>query len=249
MSRPRSGFSSRKLNYLRRHGCRFRDGALLDNGFRALFRRGHDHGAAIRARIYNRGFWLRNDAESMTALQSGPPDSFPISAQTGTRPIEQFMLGDLTVHMPASLLQRLDRCVDGALARGAGPVPVPPFRRLGADHPEAILKLRRGVGKYVLRQRSTMASECAGRASRASRCRSPTGSPAASTISPRYLALVRRGRWSWIRGAGASVRRARRGAADHGRMLYAIAMFSCWWIDQRQIAAGERSVPIASWAM
>jgi asparagine synthase (glutamine-hydrolysing) len=25
----------------------------------------------------------------------------------------------------------------------------------------------------------------------------------------------------------------RSGAADHGRMLYAIAMFSCWWNDQR----------------
>ena len=25
----------------------------------------------------------------------------------------------------------------------------------------------------------------------------------------------------------------RSGAADHGRMLYAIAMFSCWWKDQQ----------------
>ena len=26
----------------------------------------------------------------------------------------------------------------------------------------------------------------------------------------------------------------RRGVANHGRLLYAIAMFSCWWSDQRQ---------------
>jgi asparagine synthase (glutamine-hydrolysing) len=26
----------------------------------------------------------------------------------------------------------------------------------------------------------------------------------------------------------------RRGVANHGRLLYAIAMFSCWWQDQRQ---------------
>ena len=26
----------------------------------------------------------------------------------------------------------------------------------------------------------------------------------------------------------------RRGLANHGRLLYAIAMFSCWWNDQRQ---------------
>ena len=28
----------------------------------------------------------------------------------------------------------------------------------------------------------------------------------------------------------------RAGSADHGRMLYAIAMFSCWWTQQRQAA-------------
>jgi asparagine synthase (glutamine-hydrolysing) len=29
----------------------------------------------------------------------------------------------------------------------------------------------------------------------------------------------------------------RRGVADHGRMLYAIAMFSCWWKDQGPAAS------------
>jgi len=29
----------------------------------------------------------------------------------------------------------------------------------------------------------------------------------------------------------------RRGAADHGRILYAIAMFSCWWDQQRASSA------------
>jgi asparagine synthase (glutamine-hydrolysing) len=28
----------------------------------------------------------------------------------------------------------------------------------------------------------------------------------------------------------------RRGLANHGRLLYAIAMFGCWWNDQRQLA-------------
>ena len=40
--------------------------------------------------------------------QRGSPNTFP-SANQDFAPIEQFMLGDLTVHMPASLLQRLDR--------------------------------------------------------------------------------------------------------------------------------------------
>jgi asparagine synthase (glutamine-hydrolysing) len=32
----------------------------------------------------------------------------------------------------------------------------------------------------------------------------------------------------------------RKGAADHGRILYAIAMFSCWWNQQQAIAAPSR---------
>ena len=32
----------------------------------------------------------------------------------------------------------------------------------------------------------------------------------------------------------------RSGIADHGRMLYAIAMFSCWWKDQQPRPAAKR---------
>jgi asparagine synthase (glutamine-hydrolysing) len=32
----------------------------------------------------------------------------------------------------------------------------------------------------------------------------------------------------------------RSGAADHGRMLYAIAMFSCWWKQQQPAAAAKK---------
>ena len=32
----------------------------------------------------------------------------------------------------------------------------------------------------------------------------------------------------------------RSGTADHGRMLYAIAMFSCWWSDQQPAPAVKR---------
>jgi asparagine synthase (glutamine-hydrolysing) len=32
----------------------------------------------------------------------------------------------------------------------------------------------------------------------------------------------------------------RRGTADHGRMLYAIAMFSCWWTQQGATSSNRR---------
>jgi hypothetical protein len=34
----------------------------------------------------------------------------------------------------------------------------------------------------------------------------------------------------------------RRGLANHGRLLYALAMFSCWWKDQRQQPPASRQV-------
>jgi asparagine synthase (glutamine-hydrolysing) len=38
----------------------------------------------------------------------------------------------------------------------------------------------------------------------------------------------------------------REGRADHGRVLYAIAMFSCWWNQQRSSANSEQApVPVA----
>jgi asparagine synthase (glutamine-hydrolysing) len=37
----------------------------------------------------------------------------------------------------------------------------------------------------------------------------------------------------------------RKGASDHGRLLYAIAMFSCWWQQQReQPANAPREVAV-----
>ena len=38
----------------------------------------------------------------------------------------------------------------------------------------------------------------------------------------------------------------RRGAADHGRVLYAIAMFSCWWKQQGAVAAPDAGRAAAS---
>src|SRR5439155_27294877 len=58
---------ARKLNYLRDHALRFRDGAMLDNGFERFFAGVSITAPAIRARIYNRDFWLRHDAHSTYA--------------------------------------------------------------------------------------------------------------------------------------------------------------------------------------
>ena len=73
----------------------------------------------------------------------------------------------------------------------------------------------------------------------ASSCPSPTGSWAGSTISrARRGARRASAELGFLDRAGVEqlFDEHRRGAADHGRILYAIAMFSCWWDQQRELA-------------
>jgi hypothetical protein len=37
----------------------------------------------------------------------------------------------------------------------------------------------------------------------------------------------------------------RRGLSNHGRLLYALAMFSCWWKDQQRQPASPREPQLA----
>ena len=229
---------SRKLNYLRDHALRFRDGALLGSGFERFFAAVTITPPAVRARIYNRDVWLRHDAHS--TLEFRAQETFAGHVQPSLSSLEQFMLGDLTVHMPASLLQRLDRASMAHSLEARVPFLSHHFVDWALTMP-AELKLRRGVGKYVLRQ----------------------------AIKPWLPARTRRGpklgfqmpladwftggfsdfafeAWTSSGAAGAGFLDAveverlfddhRRGLANHGRLLYAIAMFGCWWNDQRQLS-------------
>jgi len=229
---------SRKLNYLRDHAVRFRNGALLADGFERFFAAVTITPPAVRARIYNRDFWLRHEPRSTFELRA--KEAFADHIPEHLSPMEQFMLGDLTVHMPASLLQRLDRASMAHSLEARVPFLSHHFVDWALTMP-ADLKLRGGVGKYVLRQ----------------------------AIKPWLPARTRRGpklgfqmpladwftrgfsdfafeAWNSSGAARAGfldavqVERAfdehRRGLANHGRLLYAIAMFGCWWNDQRQLA-------------
>jgi asparagine synthase (glutamine-hydrolysing) len=226
---------ARKLNYLRDHGRRFRDGALLDNGFERFFAAVTITPPAVRARIYNRDFWLRNDSDHTLAHRAA--ESFPMREQ-GLSSIEQFVLGDLTVHLPASLLQRLDRASMAHSLEARVPFVSHDFVDWALTMP-ADLKLRRGVGKYVLRQavKPWLPSK------------TPMGPklgfqmPLADWFTGGFSDFALEA-WTSSGAAKAGFLDAReverlfdehrRGLANHGRLLYAIAMFSCWWSDQRQ---------------
>ena len=226
---------TRKLNYLRDYAIRFRDGALMESGFERFFAAVTIASPAIRARIYDPDFWLRNDAD--LTITARVRDHF--LGEPGLSPVEQFMMGDLTVHMPASLLQRLDRASMAHSLEARVPFLSHRFVDWALTIPSDF-KLRRGTGKYLLR-----------------RAIEPW-LPAQAPKRPKLGFQMPLSDWfvggfndfafdawnsSGAADAGFLDRKEvaklfdehRRGAADHGRLLYALAMFSCWWKDQRGV--------------
>jgi asparagine synthase (glutamine-hydrolysing) len=232
-----SDLPARKLNYLRDHAVRFRDGAMLGNGLERFFAAVTITPPAIRSRVYSSDFQMRLD-EAGTADRTD--EFFAESEQLGLSSVEQFMLGDLTVHLPASLLQRLDRASMAHSLEARVPLLSHRFVDWALTIP-ADLKLRRGVGKYVLREAVK------------------PWLPAATRKGPKLGFQMPLADWfvggfsdfafeTWTSSGAADagfldpreVSRLfdehRRGRANHGRLLYALAMFGCWWSNQRQAA-------------
>jgi asparagine synthase (glutamine-hydrolysing) len=240
----------RKLNYLREYALRFREGALLGDGYERFFAAVTITPAAVRARIYERGFWLRQELpSSMAALAA---EYFP-DQQPGLSDLEQFMLGDLTVHMPASLLQRLDRASMAHSLEARVPFLSQGFVDWALTVPSD-LKLRNGVGKYILKR----AVEPWLPKDALKRRKLGFQMPLADWFIGGFNDFARDA-WQSSGAADAgyldshAVERLfdehRDGRANHGRLLYAIAMFSCWWKEQRQAPARTEIAPRVSQAV
>jgi asparagine synthase (glutamine-hydrolysing) len=229
---------ARKLNYLKDHAERFRRGALLNDGFERFFAAVTITSRDVRDRIYPHSYSPR-EADSLIALT----DEFFSTAQADLSHIEQFMLGDLTVHMPSSLLQRLDRASMAHSLEARVPFLSHKFVDWALTVP-ASMKLRGGVGKYVLRK----AVEPMLPAGALSRQKLGFQMPLADWFVGGFNDFARDAwRSSGVADSGILDRLGVErlfdehlaGRADHGRTLYSIAMFSCWWDDQRRAASAR----------
>jgi asparagine synthase (glutamine-hydrolysing) len=229
----------RQWNYVRQLATRFREGALKGNGYERFFLGVSISTPELRQGIYDPAFFARHEAGDTLEARAAaffPPDDRPPLSE-----IEEFMLGDLTVHMPASLLQRLDRA---SMAHSLeARVPFLSHRMVDwALTMPTEMKLRGGTGKYVLRK----AIE--------------PWFPKGMIDQPKVGFQLPLADWfmgglndfaleAWRSSGAADIglldpagvealfEEHRSGAADHGRMLYAIAMFSCWWAGQGAQAA------------
>jgi len=154
------------------------------------------------------------------------------------------MLGDLTVHLPASLCQRLDRSSMAHSLEARVPFLSHRLVEWALTMP-ADLKLRGRTGKYVLRK----AVEPWLPAGALGQRKIGFQLPFADWFMGGFSDFAREAwRSSGVADLGYLDRRGvdllfdehRRGAADHGRILYAIAMFSCWWAQQKASSAPVR---------
>jgi asparagine synthase (glutamine-hydrolysing) len=232
----------RKWNYLRQNSIRFRDAALLDSGFQRFFRGTQITSPAVRERIYSEPFRSshleENEYARLEAQYFDDPELRDLA------PLQQFILADLTVHMPGSLLNRLDRTSMAHSLEARVPFLSHKFVDWTLTMPMD-MKLRGNTGKYVLREAAK--PWLGDQVLKAPKLGFQL--PFAEWFSGGFSDFAREA-WhgSGVMESGlldpAAVESIfaehRGGQADHGRALFAITMFSCWWMDQ---SAGIRDKP------
>jgi asparagine synthase (glutamine-hydrolysing) len=231
----------RKWNYGRQLARQFVEGTRLGDGYERFFAAVSITTPELRERIYEPHFFRSN--ETRDSFGQRAEDHFPRGERMQLSDLEEFELGDLTVHLPASLCQRLDRSSMAHSLEARVPFLSHKLVEWALTMP-ADLKLRGSTGKYALRK--------------AIEPWLPEGAldqrkigfqlPFADWFMGGFNDFARE---AWRSSGVAELGfldaggidqlfdEHRRGAADHGRILYAIAMFSCWWAQQRATSSAD----------
>ena len=224
---------SPRWNYLRQNARRFRDAAQLGSSFQRFFAGTQISSPSVRERLYEPAFRKRVEQDDMFARFEA--EYFASPEVRRLDPLQQFMLADLTVHMPGSLLNRLDR---GSMAHSLE-ARVPFLSHGFVDWSLTMpmkMKLRGTTGKYALRKavEPWLPKGALGRRKLGFQL------PFAEWFRGDFSDFVREAwhdsgavRSGYLKAATIDRLCAehRAGVANHGRILYAIAMFSCWWQD------------------
>lgn len=222
---------SRRFNYLRQSARRFRQSAGLESNYQRFFQGTQISTPWVREALYDPAFHAAQEgAHPFADLEA---EYFGWDGARGLHPLDQFMLADMTVHMPSSLLNRTDRGSMAHSLEARVPFLSHKFVDWSLTMPRG-LKLHGKTGKWALRK--------------AVEPWFPPGAipnrkigfqlPFAEWFSGDFSAFARE---AWA-GSGASRSGYLRpqavdrlfaehaaGMANHGRILYATAMFSIWW--------------------
>jgi asparagine synthase (glutamine-hydrolysing) len=234
--------SSRRVNTLRQHAQRYREMAGLPDGFGQFFAATQISSSALRRRLYTKEFWEKNEGPDYFGRLE--QEYFSGDHGVNGNSLDRFLFADLSLNMPSAMLTRLDRASMAHSLEARVPFLSHRFVDWALTMP-VDLKLRGNVGKYVLRRavadwlppetlkkpkqgfQMPLADWFAGDfGTFAEEAWNESGAADAGYLAPDAV--------------DALFREHRSGAADHGRMLYAIAMFSCWWSKSTQPAALPR---------
>lgn len=229
---------STKINYLRQHGQRFAEFIQLPDGYQQFFAATQISRRTLRSRIYAPQFKCMY--EGPHAYEELEAEYFPEVGDNKSA-LEQFLFADLTVNMPSAMLTRLDRA---SMAHSLE-ARVPLLSHKLVDWALTIpteFKLRGNLGKAILRD------AIAPWVPRATLRRPKQGfqMPLAAWFQGDFGGFARDA-WRASGAADAGYLEPREveklfvehheGQADHSRMLYAIAVFSLWWIDNKLAAS------------
>ena len=232
---PCSARSGRSPGCSTRTARRAAEYARLPDGYQQFFAGTQLSTAALRRRLYTPHFLAAQEAPHDLAAQER--EYAPLFDPAAKDPLDQFLLADLTVSLPSAMLPRLDRA---SMAHSLE-ARVPFLSHVMVDWSLTLpldMKLHGNTGKYVLRravadwlppsvmQRRKQGFQMplgdwfkGGLGDFAESAWNDSGAAQAGYLEPDAVARL--------------LAEHRSGRADHGRMLYAMAMFSCWWAERK----------------
>lgn len=214
----------------KRRRARIRDAAQARSGFQRFIAGTQISSASLRRKLFS---------PSLSQYDVSPAefeDDYLDPDWRDESMLQQFMLGDLTVHMPSALLGRLDRM---SMAHSLeARVPLLSHRFIDWSLTMPMKMKARGAGKYALREA----------------CR--PWLPAGALDQPKQGFQMPLKDWflgdfnsfakeAWHDSGAADAGfldndvvaalfdRHRAGQGNKGKLLYAMTMFACWWQDQR----------------
>ena len=228
------------INRWRQYAGRFREFVAADDGYQQLFLATQISSEDVRQRLYSKALDRANERTPQMLEQA----YFSSDRGGASSPLDEFTHADLTLNLPSQMLARLDRASMAHSLEARVPFLSHKMVEWALTIPEN-LKLRNGVGKYILRR----AAEPWLPAEILKRPKQGFQIPLASWLRKGPVAQFME---ETIEGSGVGTSgyfdpvqlkklaaEHRAGAADHSRILYAALIFALWWERSR---AGRQRV-------
>ncbi len=235
----RMSLPSRGLNLALHRVQRALGSAGLPDGVCRFFARTQITSPAMRRQVYAPDFL--EVVEGPWPFEALRDEYFPHPAQDiSTDPLEQFVYADLALNLPSAMLTKVDRASMAHSLEVRVPMLGPAFVDWALTVP-ASLKMRGGVGKHIVREAvAPWLPE-----GFTKRRKQGFAIPLAEWFAGDFGDYARE-LWndSGVRGAGylsptavdAVFDEHRAGTRDHGRFLYALAIFCLWWAGRDPLA-------------